>query len=274
MWATRGPRALSVTYQHKAGCVSGRRSLYICDQTYQYKAKHLAILRSLYTSTQPQVFLTTGKDLQLHQALSRSYSSLVNLTDQSQRQSRNHTSSAQSPSSLDIFHNVFQNGPAFPIAASDIEILHEPSVFAQRLTDGIAGAEKRVVVASLYLGTGAQEKAIVQALETASSNGASVEVLLDGLRGSRGDPSSCTMLVPLVSNSSKPDMSEGSQNKGDVKVCMFRTPDFRGILTRLPDRFNEVIGLQHMKVYLFDDTVMLSGANLSDWYFVDRQDRY
>jgi CDP-diacylglycerol---glycerol-3-phosphate 3-phosphatidyltransferase len=39
-------------------------------------------------------------------------------------------------------------------------------------------------------------------------------------------------------------------------------------------RWNEVVGLQHMKIYLFDDSVIVSGANLSDDYFTNRQDRY
>lgn len=42
----------------------------------------------------------------------------------------------------------------------------------------------------------------------------------------------------------------------------------------LPDRFREAFGLQHMKVYLFDDDLILSGANLNTDYFVNRQDRY
>uniref|UniRef100_A0A183GE07 CDP-diacylglycerol--glycerol-3-phosphate 3-phosphatidyltransferase n=1 Tax=Heligmosomoides polygyrus TaxID=6339 RepID=A0A183GE07_HELPZ len=42
----------------------------------------------------------------------------------------------------------------------------------------------------------------------------------------------------------------------------------------LPERTNEIVGLQHMKLYIFDDTVLISGANLSDSYFTNRQDRY
>lgn len=41
-----------------------------------------------------------------------------------------------------------------------------------------------------------------------------------------------------------------------------------------PPRWNELLGLQHMKVYLFDDAVIISGANLSNDYFTNRQDRY
>lgn len=42
----------------------------------------------------------------------------------------------------------------------------------------------------------------------------------------------------------------------------------------LPQRWNETVGLQHMKLYVFDDSVLISGANLSHDYFTNRQDRY
>lgn len=42
----------------------------------------------------------------------------------------------------------------------------------------------------------------------------------------------------------------------------------------LPYRWNELFGLQHMKLYIFDDTLVISGANLSNDYFTNRQDRY
>ena len=37
---------------------------------------------------------------------------------------------------------------------------------------------------------------------------------------------------------------------------------------------SEVIGVCHMKAYIFDDNVLISGANLSTTYFTKRQDRY
>lgn len=55
---------------------------------------------------------------------------------------------------------------------------------------------------------------------------------------------------------------------------MFHTPNLVGARKRLlPRRINEGWGLQHMKLYGFDDEVLLSGANLSADYFSDRQDR-
>ena len=34
----------------------------------------------------------------------------------------------------------------------------------------------------------------------------------------------------------------------------------------------EVAGVHHMKVHVFDDDIMITGANLSNDYFTDRQD--
>lgn len=36
----------------------------------------------------------------------------------------------------------------------------------------------------------------------------------------------------------------------------------------------EIFGVHHMKAHVFDHTVMITGANLSEDYFTDRQDRY
>lgn len=58
-------------------------------------------------------------------------------------------------------------------------------------------------------------------------------------------------------------------------VSLYHTPDLTGFKKFvLPPRWDETVGLQHMKVYLFDDTLILSGANLSQDYFDQRQDRY
>lgn len=56
---------------------------------------------------------------------------------------------------------------------------------------------------------------------------------------------------------------------------MFHTPNLHGLRKKLiPRRFDEGWGLQHMKLYGIDDEIIISGANLSNDYFTDRQDRY
>ena len=42
----------------------------------------------------------------------------------------------------------------------------------------------------------------------------------------------------------------------------------------LPPFLREVFGVQHVKAAVFDDAVLLTGANLSRDYFTTRQDRY
>ncbi|KAK3089168.1 hypothetical protein FSP39_001412, partial [Pinctada imbricata] len=133
-------------------------------------------------------------------------------------------------------------------------------------------AKRRIVIASLYLGTGSLEQDLVEAIrhacKSAKESGTGdfeVHILLDYVRGSRGqDVTSRTMLTPLL-----------EEFKDVVSVYLYHTPHLRGMLRQyIPQRFNEVIGLNHMKIYLFDDSFIISGANLSDQYFVNRQDRY
>lgn len=51
-----------------------------------------------------------------------------------------------------------------------------------------------------------------------------------------------------------------SSHSERLKLHLYHTPNLRGLLKKLlPERFNEGMGLQHMKVYLFDDNLLLSG---------------
>lgn len=79
--------------------------------------------------------------------------------------------------------------------------------------------------------------------------GKQVMMLLDHLRGSRGMPNSRTMLSKLV--------SDGSDN---FRLYLYHTPNLRGFVKHyFPERFNEGFGLQHMKLFVFDNDVILTG---------------
>lgn len=63
--------------------------------------------------------------------------------------------------------------------------------------------------------------------------------------------------------------------KNRCQAFYYHTPKLHGVLKALlPERYNELIGVQHIKCYLIDNDVLLSGANLSEQYFTNRQDRY
>ncbi|KAL7989526.1 hypothetical protein Chor_012192, partial [Crotalus horridus] len=177
-----------------------------------------------------------------------------------------------SPEGTHIFQWIRNLVPEFGIAGSHIKVLSSPAEFYELMKGQAKMAKQRIVLASLYLGTGSLEQELVDCIEIAlesslkecGSPNFRVSILLDFTRGSRGQKNSRTMLLPLLRRF--PDK---------VRVSLFHTPNLRGLLRHLiPERFNETIGLQHIKVYLFDDNVILSGANLSDSYFSNRQDRY
>jgi len=77
-----------------------------------------------------------------------------------------------------------------------------------------------------------------------------VQILLDYMRASRGKQNSRKMLEPLLKGKC-----------GDrCKVFLYHTPKLRGMIkAAIPDRFNELIGLQHMKLYMIDDDLIISG---------------
>lgn len=165
--------------------------------------------------------------------------------------------------SLAWLHNV---APCFPLRGDQVQVINEPKHFYDTLMQRSATATQRIVLASLYLGTGQMENNFVQSLRKSlqAQSSLKVTVLLDFARGTRGENNSKTMLLPLLR-----DFGE------QVQLSLYHTPNLRGMTKRLaPARWNELLGLQHMKVYLFDDAVLISGANLSNDYFTNRQDRY
>ncbi|XP_055786847.1 CDP-diacylglycerol--glycerol-3-phosphate 3-phosphatidyltransferase, mitochondrial-like isoform X2 [Salvelinus fontinalis] len=169
------------------------------------------------------------------------------------------------------FRWMAEHVPAFRVPGAHIHILTSPDQFYHTMKARIKTAKRRVVMASLYLGTGPLEQELVDCMQEAlkrSQEGDNpdlqVSILLDYTRGSRGKTNSRTMLLPLL-----------KQYSSQMRVSLYHTPDLRGLLRLLvPQRFNETIGVQHIKAYLFDDDLIISGANLSDSYFTNRQDRY
>ncbi|XP_029977817.1 CDP-diacylglycerol--glycerol-3-phosphate 3-phosphatidyltransferase, mitochondrial isoform X1 [Sphaeramia orbicularis] len=170
------------------------------------------------------------------------------------------------------FRWMAEHVPVFRVPGTHIHILTSPDQFYQAMKARIKTAKRRVVMASLYLGTGqleqelvdCMEEALVRSQDSAHTPDLRVSILLDYTRGSRGQVNSRTMLLPLL-----------QRFTSQMRVSLYHTPDLRGLLRLLvPQRFNETIGVQHIKAYLFDDSIIISGANLSDSYFTNRQDRY
>ncbi|KAJ1980342.1 CDP-diacylglycerol--glycerol-3-phosphate 3-phosphatidyltransferase [Dimargaris verticillata] len=154
-----------------------------------------------------------------------------------------------------------------PVTADQTQILHEPTAFFDTLCAKIRNARSRVYLATLYVGD--QEQALLEVLDRALQDNPQLElcILFDALRGTRQryvHQSPVNLLVPLL-----------HQYPERVRVSVYHTPDLHGTTKRwYPERYNEAVGLMHIKAYVIDNDVILSGANLSHDYFTNRQDRY
>ncbi|PVH14540.1 uncharacterized protein CXQ87_002681 [Candidozyma duobushaemuli] len=167
-----------------------------------------------------------------------------------------------------IFQQLDAIAPRFTTKGSNIDILTSPQDFYETLKHKILHASNHVFLSSLYVGKGQVELVETLAEALAKNVELKVFILTDALRGTReapNNPSSASLLVTLVEKF----------GKHRVDIRMYHTPHLSGFKKNLaPKRVNESFGLQHMKLYGFDNEVMLSGANLSHDYFTDRQDRY
>jgi len=157
--------------------------------------------------------------------------------------------------------------PLFSASGKQLHLLQDPSHFYQTLKDKISQAQERIFLASLYIGK--EETELIEHLEKALQKNPSLQltILVDALRGTResAPTPSCASLVSRL-HSRFPDR---------VNIRLYHTPKLKTWIKKIVGkRFNEGWGLQHMKIYGFDNDVVLSGANLSRDYFTNRQDRY
>ena len=157
--------------------------------------------------------------------------------------------------------------PRIDVNADQITILDGPTEFYETLKSKIRAAKRRIYLSTLYVGK--TEHELISTIRYAllhNGEELKVSILTDALRGTREapEPSCASLLASLV-----------AEFPGRVEVRMYHTPNLTGFRKVLiPKRINEGWGLQHIKLYGIDDEVILSGANLSNDYFTNRQDRY
>ncbi|ODV85664.1 hypothetical protein CANARDRAFT_219986 [[Candida] arabinofermentans NRRL YB-2248] len=178
-------------------------------------------------------------------------------------------------SNLDSFNSIQKSliqqldsiSPRFELNNNEIEILNNPLDFYDLLKLKIKNAEYRIFLSSLYIGKGQDD--LIECLSNSLSlkPNLKLDILIDCLRSTRDVPNKSTisLLLPLI------------QKFGidRVNIRFYHTPNLKGLTKYfLPKRINEGWGLQHMKIYGFDNHILLSGANLSQDYFTNRQDRY
>jgi CDP-diacylglycerol--glycerol-3-phosphate 3-phosphatidyltransferase len=188
-----------------------------------------------------------------------------------------------------------------------------PTEFHQHLCKSIQNAKRRVKLATLYIGAGngcmsnqkdkteiasSKEEELLLSLQhlsnhstTDDNNDIEIKILMDASRGLRPinimyqtnnekDCKSATSnieeeKIAMTSSAREvyyslfPNGKKESNNKG---ISLFNVHS--GLWSYMPSPINEIFGVFHLKVYIIDDELILSGANLSEEYFTDRLDRY
>ncbi|XP_059047104.1 CDP-diacylglycerol--glycerol-3-phosphate 3-phosphatidyltransferase, mitochondrial [Achroia grisella] len=169
------------------------------------------------------------------------------------------------PTELQYFNWLYGVAPCFPVKSSKINIITDPKKFYDTLSERFKNATRRISIASLYIGTGALERKLLKITkENVVKQELRFKVLLDYHRGTRGEVNSKTLLQEVIN--SVPEQ---------CSVSLYQTPKLQTSWSKaVPSRYNELVGLQHMKLYIADNKVLLSGANCSNDYFQQRQDRY
>lgn len=162
-----------------------------------------------------------------------------------------------------------QVAPTFGVrGAAQVEVRSTPRALLQALQRGVSGAQSRAALAALYVGAGDEEQALMQQLGARLRERPQLQgtVLLDYRRGRRaggGGESSATLLASCL-----------PLEQDNCRAALHAVPTHGALLRRLlPVRVSEAAGVSHLKLAVFDDDVLFTGANLSADYFDRRQDR-
>jgi CDP-diacylglycerol---glycerol-3-phosphate 3-phosphatidyltransferase len=155
--------------------------------------------------------------------------------------------------------------PRLGLRDGSVRALLSPPEFYESLKAMMGAAERQVSIASLYFGPGEHEEALLAALRGGEQRQVRTTVAIDGSRGRRPGPS----------GSSAEFLQHGLQGS-EWTLGLFLHPHARHWIHRAvkSSRFQEGSGVMHAKMYVSDDSILLTGANLSQEYFEGRQDRY
>ena len=148
--------------------------------------------------------------------------------------------------------------PAFAVPASAIETVPDAQAFRQTLLDLIARATQRIMIVALYLQDDDAGREIMDALYAAKAQHAAMQVtvFVDWHRAQRGLIGKCK--------------SEGNA----AMYREYRRNHGAGVdVYGVPVQSRELFGVLHLKGFVFDDTVLYSGASLNDVYLA-RHDTY
>ncbi|MGY3926938.1 CDP-diacylglycerol--serine O-phosphatidyltransferase [Aeromonas simiae] len=148
--------------------------------------------------------------------------------------------------------------PKIAVGADHFDVLYSAKDFKQRILDLIATARQRIYLVALYLQDDEAGREILDALYAAKARNPDldIKVFVDFHRAQRG----------LI--------GKGKQG-GNHQLYQARAAEHAEHIEiyGVPVKGRELLGVLHLKGFVFDDTVLYSGASLNDVYLY-QQERY
>ncbi|CAD8065896.1 unnamed protein product [Paramecium primaurelia] len=171
-----------------------------------------------------------------------------------------------------LLNNLKFHKPFFKLNTAQIEILKDPVDFYVNLHKGIKNAQKRIVWSTLYIGNGNMEEFLIESLSNQQRRFEQLRIslLMDYYRGTRRDKKNHQTPIDHYLYLRMQNLYSNNMKLGLMRHPFL--PQFANMLEESAAR--EIFNVHHMKWYIFDNRVILTGANLQEQYFINRQDRY
>ncbi len=159
--------------------------------------------------------------------------------------------------------SFFRELPKIAVQAADIEVINTTAEYRKTLFSLIASAKQRIYITALYLQDDEAGKEVLTALYEAKKKNPKldIKIFVDFLRAQRG-------------------LMGHAKSVGNVRLYremhnQYQDPiDILGV----PVKSKEFLGVLHLKGFVFDDTLLYSGASLNNVYLQQDQkyrcDRY
>ena len=156
------------------------------------------------------------------------------------------------------YRERLNNLPQVAVEAADYRIIKSTRGFKTRLLELIRAASQRIYITALYLeADGAGEEVLRALFEARQDNPAlDVQIFVDFHRAQRGRIG-----------------EEAVQTNRDFYQRLTSEYKYPIGIHGVPVKAREVFGVLHLKGFVFDDTVLYSGASINDVY-LHQDDRY
>ncbi len=161
------------------------------------------------------------------------------------------------------YRHLLEKLPQLALPADGLRVLHTAPEFRQRLLELIASARRRIYLVALYLQDDEAGREILDALYAAKAAhpDLDIRVFVDFHRAQRG----------LI--------GKGKQSGNHLLYQQYAAAHPEAVaFYGVPVKSREWLGVLHLKGFLFDDTLLYSGASLNNIYLQQgeryRADRY